>query len=280
MADDKKNIPEAAQPAETPAPTVENVAVPEQPAPEPVLTDAEAVMLEHEGHAALFEMGDAMPDPADAVTHAEVEEPAAPEVPKAEKEQEQPPTPGKDDPAPAHSGKVVDFVAARDEAAKEEKRRSSRSRPRKRTRPPSPAEVARPRMARPLPIRPSRPNLGTKSPKASPSRRSLPWIRAALPLGRRPRRSRLRPVTQPAPKKRRSSISTCLTCTRSKIIPLVSGTMRRCRDLWSRLRRQASISLRWCVPVRMAAMKSSQATAASGQANSPDLRICRVSSAT
>ena len=122
MADDKKNIPEAAPPAETPAPTVENVAVPEQPAPEPVLTDAEAVMLEHEGQAALFEMGEAVPDPADAVTHAEVEEPAAPEVPKAEKEQEQPPTPGKDDSAPAHSGKVVDFAAARDEAAKEEKK--------------------------------------------------------------------------------------------------------------------------------------------------------------
>ena len=61
--------------------------VPEQPAPEPALTDAEAVMLEHEGQAALFEMGEAVPDPADAVTHAEVEEPAAPEVPKAEKEQ-------------------------------------------------------------------------------------------------------------------------------------------------------------------------------------------------
>ena len=44
-------------------------------------------MLEHEGQAALFEMGEAVPDPADAVTHAEVEEPAAPEVPKAEKEQ-------------------------------------------------------------------------------------------------------------------------------------------------------------------------------------------------
>ena len=57
MADDKKSIPEAAPPAETPAPTVENVAVPEQPAPEPVLTDAEAVMLEHEGQAAFFEMG-------------------------------------------------------------------------------------------------------------------------------------------------------------------------------------------------------------------------------
>ena len=122
MADDKKNIPEAAPPAEAPAPTVENVAVPEQPAPEPVLTDAEAVMLEHEGHAAPFEMGDAVPDPADAVTHAEVEEPAAPKVPKAEKEQAQPPDPGKDDPAPAHSGKVVDFAVARDEVAKEEKK--------------------------------------------------------------------------------------------------------------------------------------------------------------
>ena len=109
MADDKKNIPETAPPAETSD-------------LELVLTDAEAVMLEHEGQAALFEMGEAVPDPADAVTHAEVEEPAAPEVPKAEKEQEQPPTPGKDDPAPAHSGKVVDFAAARDETAKEEKK--------------------------------------------------------------------------------------------------------------------------------------------------------------
>ena len=122
MADDKKNIPEAAPPAEAPAPAVENAAVPEQSAPEPVLTDAEAVMLEHEGQAALFEMGDAVPDPADAVTHAEVEEPAAPEVPKAEKKQKQPPAPGKDAPTPSHSGKVVDFAAARDEAAKEEKK--------------------------------------------------------------------------------------------------------------------------------------------------------------
>ena len=122
MADDKKNIPETAPPAEAPAPTVENVAVPEPPAPDLVLTDAEAVMLEQEGHAALFEMGDAVPDPADTVTLAEVEGPAAPEAPKAEKEQAQPPDPGKDAPAPAHSGKVVDFAAAREEAAKEEKK--------------------------------------------------------------------------------------------------------------------------------------------------------------
>ena len=122
MADDKKNIPNVASPTEAPAPTVEVAAVPEPPTPDPVLTDAETVMLEHEGQAALFEMGEAVPDPADAVTHAEVEEPAAPEVPKAGKEQAQPPAPGKDDPAPAHSGKVVDFAAARDEAAKEEKK--------------------------------------------------------------------------------------------------------------------------------------------------------------
>ena len=122
MADDKKNIPDVASPTEAPAPTVEKAVVPEQPAPEPALTDAEVVMLEHEGQAALFEMGEAVPDPADAVTHAEVEEPAAPEVPKAEKEQAQPPDPGKDDPAPAYSDKVVDFAAARDEAAKEEKK--------------------------------------------------------------------------------------------------------------------------------------------------------------
>ena len=123
MADDKKNIPEAAPPAGAPAPAVANAAVPEQSAPKSALTDAEAVMLEHEGQAALFEMGEAVPDPADAVTHAEVEEPAAPEAPKAEKEQEQPPPdPGKDDPTPAHSGKVVNFAAARDEAAKEEKK--------------------------------------------------------------------------------------------------------------------------------------------------------------
>lgn len=76
MADDKKNIPEAAPPTEAPAPAVENAAVPEQPAPEAALTDAETVMLEHEGQAALFEMGEAVPDPADAVTHAEGEKPA------------------------------------------------------------------------------------------------------------------------------------------------------------------------------------------------------------
>ena len=156
MADDKKNIPDVAPPTETSAPTAETATVPEQLAPEPVLTDAEAVMLEHEGQAALFEMGETMPDPADAVTHAEVDEPATPEVPKTEKEQAQPPTPSKDAPAPAHSGKVVDFAAARDETAKEEKKAIKQKPPKekgKATKPgkgrPSKAEKAAPEQTKP-----------------------------------------------------------------------------------------------------------------------------------
>ena len=212
MADDKKNIPDVAPPTEAPAPTVEVAAVPEPPAPDPVLTDAEAVMLEQEGQAALFEMGEAVPDPADAVTHAEVEEPAAPEAPKTKKEQAHPLAPSKDDPAPAHSGKVVDFAAVRDETAKEEKKAVKQKPPTEKDKAAKPGRGRPTKGARPLPIRPSRPNLGTKSPKASSPRRSLPWIRAALPLVRRSRRSRLRPVTPPVPKKRRSSVLTVHFC--------------------------------------------------------------------
>ena len=156
MAEDKKNIPETAPPAEAPAPAVENAVVPEQPISESTLADAETVMLEHEGQAVLFEMGEAVPDPADAVTHAEVDEPATPEVPKTKKEQAQPPTPGKDAPAPAHSGKVVDFAAAREEAAKEEKKAIKQKPPKekgKATKPgkgrPSKAEKAAPEQGKP-----------------------------------------------------------------------------------------------------------------------------------
>ena len=173
MADDKKNISDVAPPTEAPAPTVEVTAAPEPPAPEPVLTDAEAVMLEQEGHAALFEMGDAVPDPADAVTHAEVEEPAAPEVPKAEKEQAQPPAPGKDDPAPAHSGKVVDFSAARDEAAKEEKKAIKQKPPKEK------GKAAKPGKGRPPKTEKTAPEQ-TKPPKAGKTH-AAPEEKAAPP---------------------------------------------------------------------------------------------------
>lgn len=127
MTDDKKTIsPDVGTPTEVPeqpnpAPDLAEATAPAPLGPE-ALTVEEQLILEHEGQAALFEMGEAVPDPADAVTHAEVEEPAAPEAPKAKKEQAHPLAPSKDNPAPAHSGKVVDFAAARDESAKEEKK--------------------------------------------------------------------------------------------------------------------------------------------------------------
>ena len=172
MADDKKNIPEAAPLAEVPAPAVKNTAMPEQPASEPVLTDAEVVMLEHEGQAALFEMGEAVPDPADAVTHTEVEEPTAPEVPKAEKEQEQPPTPGKDAHAPAHSGKVVDFAAARNEAAKEEKKAVKQKPPTERDKAAKPGRGRPPKEGKTTPdkAKPSKPRDKKSQSKPAPEK--------------------------------------------------------------------------------------------------------------
>ena len=157
MADDKKNVPDVASPTEAPAPTVEKAVVPEQPAPEPALTDAEAVMLEHEGQAALFEMGEVVPDPADAVTHAEVEEPAAPEVPKAGKEQAQPPAPGKDDPA-------------RDKAAKDEKKAVKQKPPTEKDKAAKPGRGRPPKESRATPnkVKPS------KTEKAAPEQTKPP----------------------------------------------------------------------------------------------------------
>ena len=102
MADDKKNIgPEMETPTEVPTP--------EQPAPnkaEPVVTDSA---------------------PAEKAAAADKAEPTAPESPgsaapeqaKPEKEAKQTAIPGVGDPAPASSGKVVDFAAAREEAGKD-----------------------------------------------------------------------------------------------------------------------------------------------------------------
>lgn len=183
MADDKKNIPEATPPAEAPAPTVENAVVPEQPAPEPALTDAEVVMLEHEGQAALFEMGEAVPDPADAVTHTEVEEPAAPEAPKAEKEQEQPPTLGKDDPAPAHSGKVVDFSAARDEAAKEEKKAVKQKPPTEKDKPAKPGRGRPPKDGKAVPDKAKPPKPRDKKSQSKPAPEKPAVDKGGAPAG-------------------------------------------------------------------------------------------------
>lgn len=252
MADDKKNIPEAAPPAEAPAPAVGNAVVLEQPAPEPALTDAEAVMLEHEGHAALFETGEAVPDPADAVTRAEVEEPAAPEAPKTEKEQSQPPTPGKDAPAPAHSGKVLDFAAARDEAAKEEKKVA-------RQKPPKPRDKKS--QSKPAPEKPT------------------------MDKGGAPADAEVTPEPSAPRDATRAEKEEIVYLNLSDLHPFKNHPFgvrddAEMQGLVESVKAAGVNHPRWCVPVRMASMRSSQAIAASGQVSLLDLRICRVSSVT
>lgn len=173
MADDKKNIPEAAPPAEAPAPAVENAAVPEQSAPKSALTDAEAVMLEHEGQAALFEMGEAVPDPADAVTHAEVEEPAAPEAPKTEMEQAQPSTPGK----------VVDFAAARDEADKEKKKAVKQKQPTEKDKAAKPGRGRPPKDGKAAPDKAKPPKPRDKKSQSKPAPEKLAVDKGGAPAG-------------------------------------------------------------------------------------------------
>lgn len=107
MTEDKKTIsPEAGIPTEapeqpSPAPELADTAAPAPQGPE-ALTVEEQLILEHEGQAALFEMGEAIPDAPEfpGVT--------IPEQPEPDKQEQQAPTPGK----------VVDFAAAREEAGK------------------------------------------------------------------------------------------------------------------------------------------------------------------
>ena len=161
------------------------------------------------------------------------------------------------------------------------KRRSSRSRPPKRTRPAKPGRGRPPKEGKAAPDKAKPPKPRDKSPKASPSRRSLPWIRAALPLVRRSRRSRLRPVTPPVPKKEEIVYLNLSDLHPFKNHPFGVRDDAEMQGLVESVK-AAGVNqpALWCVPVRMAAMRSSQATAASGQASLPDLRICRVSSAT
>ncbi len=112
------------------------------------------------------------------------------------------PEPEKPKPKRGRPAKSEKATPAEPGAKKEEKAEEPRrGRPPKRKRQPR-SRPSRPRLARPM-----RP----------PKKRQRP----------RPRKYRLRPVTLPEVKKRRSSILTFLTCTRSRIILLVSVTMRK-----------------------------------------------------
>ena len=117
MADDKKAIsPDVGTPTEAPeqpgpAPNLSDTADPAPLGPEE-LTVEEQLILEHEGQAALFEMGEAIPDAPESPRVA------IPEQPEPDKDDKQTASPGKDDPNPAPTDKVVDFAAAREEAGK------------------------------------------------------------------------------------------------------------------------------------------------------------------
>lgn len=115
MADDKKTIssdvgtPTEAPEQPDPTPDLADTTAPAPLGPE-ALTAEEQLILEHEGQAALFEMGEAIPDVSEfpGVT--------IPEQPESDKDDKQTASPGKDDPTP--TGKVVDFATAREEAGK------------------------------------------------------------------------------------------------------------------------------------------------------------------
>ena len=117
MADDKKTIsPDVGTPTEAPeqpstAPDLSDTAAPAPLEPE-ALTVEEQLILEHEGQAALFEMGEVIPDAPESPSVT------IPEQPEPDKDGKQATRPGKDDPGPAPTGKVVDFAAVREEAGK------------------------------------------------------------------------------------------------------------------------------------------------------------------
>ena len=115
MADDKKAIgpdvgtsTEATEQASS-APDLSDTAAPAPLGPE-ALTEEEQLILEHEGQAALFEMGEVIPDAPESLSVT------IPEQSEPDKDDKQTASLSKDDPAP--TGKVVDFVAAREEAGK------------------------------------------------------------------------------------------------------------------------------------------------------------------
>ena len=167
MADDKKNIPDAGKVDEHP----------KQGKVEPVKADPPV-------------QGQPAPAKAEAPKDKDAPAPSMEGTPQPGKDEKQTTIPGMGDPAPA--GKVVDFTAARDGAAKGKPPERLRPRIRasrriKRRMRPSPAGAAHPRLTRRPPTRPSR-NLGTKCPKANRLRGK------ALPSKQRPR---LQPSSRP-----------------------------------------------------------------------------------
>ena len=184
MADDKKAIsPDVGTPTEapeqpSPAPNLSDTASPAPLGPEE-LTVEEQLILEHEGQAALFEMGKAIPDASDSpgVT--------IPEQPEPDKDDKQTASPGKDDPGPAPTGKVVDFAVVREESGKTNPTVKEATPPNKEGKKPE-----QPRRGRP-----------SKGDKAAPGKTDPAKKDKATPAkAEKPKRDKMSQSKAPAPK--------------------------------------------------------------------------------
>ena len=254
MADDKKSIPDAEKVDESPKP---GKVEPAKTAP-PVQDQ---------------------PTPAKAEAPKEKDAPSMEGTPQPGKDEKQTTIPGMGDPAPA--GKVVDFTAARDGATKgkpaEKAAAQDKDKQADKTK-----DAAKPRRGRPPKAEKAAPDKAKPQPRDKMSQSKPPAGKGVPAETEAPATTEQPPAPRDAARgvKEEIVISIFPSCTRSKIIPLASGTMRKCRGWWSRSKLPGSISLRWCGPVRAADMRSSPDTAASGPANLLGLSICPVSSAT
>ena len=191
MADDKKAIsPDVGTPTEAP----------EQPGPAPDLADTtahaplgtealtveEQLILEHEGQAALFEMGEAIPDapefPGVTIPEQSVPDKDDKQTASPGKDDKQIASPGKDDPAP--TGKVVDFATAREEEGKTKSPVKEAALPDKESKKPE-----HPRRGRP-----------PKGDKAAPGKTDPAKKDKAAPKAEKAKRDKMFQSKAPAPK--------------------------------------------------------------------------------
>ena len=275
MADDKKNIPDAGKVDNPPElGKVEQAAPPVQDQPAPAKAEAPVV---EDASPVVTPPAAEQPAPAgkEAPKDKDAPAPSKGDTPPG-KGEKQTTIPGMEDPAP--TGKVVDFTAARDGAMKGKPPEKAVA-PDKGKQADKAKDAAKPRRGRPARADKAAPDKAKPQPRDKMSQSKPPAGKGAPATAEAPAATEQPPAPRDATRGVKD-ISILPSCIRSKITPLVSGTMRKCRDWWSQSRPPGSISLHWCGPVRAADMRSSPDTAASGPANLLGLSICPVSSAT
>lgn len=116
------------------------------------------------------------------------------------------PAPSKDNPAPAHSGKVVDFAAARDEAAEGGKKVVKQKPPIERDKAAKPGKGRSPKDSKAASDKAKPPKPRDKKSQSKPAPETPDMDKGGALAGAEVTPEPSIPVTLPAPKKRRSSI--------------------------------------------------------------------------